>query len=171
MVSTSRRNAHHMAKILIVTSSNMLYPREDKMNLKLMYSCRSCQYSEEAGPKAEDNCIYRNELSQQVFETAGNVEDVADDPTVSGDSASFNGENASQQMEGDWGAGYETVPDMCTLCGQEITCPSCGGASDNGMLLEVDDPADAAGKGAQEEVVEAEKRERALSGAGLSGST
>lgn len=145
-------------------SSNMLYPKEDKLNTKLMYSCRSCQYSEEAGPKASDNCIYRNELAQQVFETAGNVEDVADDPTVSEDPA-----NMSQMDEG--GAGYETVPDMCTLCGQEITCPICGGASDNGMALEVDDPAGAVGMSGQQSAVEAEKRERALSGAGISGST
>ncbi|GAB7360204.1 hypothetical protein MBLNU230_g7965t1 [Neophaeotheca triangularis] len=140
----SQEDANKVSFRFCQECSNMLYPKEDKLNTKLMYSCRSCQYSEEAGPKASDNCIYRNELAQQVFETAGNVEDVADDPTVSEDPA-----NMSQQMD-EGGAGYETVPDMCTLCGQEITCPICGGASDNGMALEVDDPAGAVGMSGQQ---------------------
>ncbi|KAF2721507.1 hypothetical protein K431DRAFT_71729 [Polychaeton citri CBS 116435] len=58
--------------------SNMLYPKEDKMNSTLLFACRTCQFSE----PATASCIYRNELAQQIGETAGNVEDVAQDPTL-----------------------------------------------------------------------------------------
>ena len=58
--------------------SNMLYPKEDPSSNVLMFACRSCQYSEPATAA----CIYRNSLQEQIAETAGNVEDVAQDPTL-----------------------------------------------------------------------------------------
>lgn len=58
--------------------SNMLYPKEDPSSNMLMFACRSCQYSEPATAA----CIYRNALQEQIAETAGNVEDVAQDPTL-----------------------------------------------------------------------------------------
>ncbi|KAL1588685.1 hypothetical protein WHR41_02472 [Cladosporium halotolerans] len=58
--------------------SNMLYPKEDPTSNLLMFACRSCQYSEPATAA----CIYRNALQEQIAETAGNVEDVAQDPTL-----------------------------------------------------------------------------------------
>ncbi|KAF2862345.1 hypothetical protein K470DRAFT_255980 [Piedraia hortae CBS 480.64] len=58
--------------------SNMLYPREDDINSQLMFMCRNCNSSE----PAESACVYRNSLKEEIKETAGNIEDVADDPTL-----------------------------------------------------------------------------------------
>lgn len=56
----------------------MLYPKEDKMTYKLMFACRTCQYSEEA----QSSCVFRNNLYNTVGETAGVTQDVGSDPTV-----------------------------------------------------------------------------------------
>lgn len=81
----------------------MLAPREDRINNKLMYHCRMCQYSEEASSA----CVFRNSIYNVIGETAGVTQDVGSDPTVG-------------------------LPDLwCTLCGQEITCELCGGADDD----------------------------------------
>ena len=92
-------------------SSNLLYPTEDKVNNQLEFACRSCTFSE----AANTSCIFRNELVNTVGETVGITQDVANDPTVS------------------------SVPDFCTLCGNEIFCEICGKESDRGFWLEVDD--------------------------------
>ena len=44
--------------LIIVNSSNLLYPREDKEAHKLFYACRNCIHQEET----ENKCVYRNEL-------------------------------------------------------------------------------------------------------------
>ena len=90
----------------------MLYPREDKEIGTLAFQCRNCHYIEEVGA----TCVYRNELSNNVGETSGVTQDVASDPTV-GDS----------------------IPALCTLCGQDILCTTCGEPTDGGVYLEVDD--------------------------------
>jgi len=132
----------------------MLYPKEDPSSNVLMFACRSCQYSEPATAA----CIYRNALQEQIAETAGNVEDVAQDPTVS-DSAQPRMDDHYEDMnnEGD------EIPEMCTLCGQEILCPFCGQPSDGHMALEVDDPDRAQNDEQEEALVKAEQRERAVS--------
>ena len=93
--------------------SNMLYPKEDKDARRLMYTCRTCQHSEEA----TSNCIYRNVLKNTVGETAGVTQDVASDPTVSRD-----GPGA--------GPSAPTSPPsalvLCGCCGQVIMCSDCG---------------------------------------------
>ncbi|KAL1869205.1 hypothetical protein VTK73DRAFT_3206 [Phialemonium thermophilum] len=58
--------------------SNMLYPKEDEENHKLQFTCRTCQYTEEAN----STCIYRNVLNNAAGETAGVTQDVASDPTL-----------------------------------------------------------------------------------------
>nr|POE59190.1 hypothetical protein CFP56_24460 [Quercus suber] len=60
--------------------------------------------------------------------------------------------------------GEDVVPEMCTLCAQEILCPLCGGPSGNGIALETEDPGE---EDPQQEadMVELERRERSLSGA------
>ncbi|KAL8799836.1 MAG: hypothetical protein Q9182_005585 [Xanthomendoza sp. 2 TL-2023] len=84
--------------------SNMLAPREDRINNKLMYHCRMCQYSEEASSA----CVFRNSIYNVIGETAGVTQDVGSDPTVG-------------------------LPDLwCLLCGQEITCELCGEQGDVG---------------------------------------
>ncbi|KAL9584689.1 MAG: hypothetical protein Q9212_001972 [Teloschistes hypoglaucus] len=85
--------------------SNMLYAKEDRINNKLMFACRTCQYSEDA----VSSCVYRNSIYNIIGETAGVTQDVGSDPTVG-------------------------LPDVtCTFCGQEITCDTCGGVNDGGI--------------------------------------
>jgi DNA-directed RNA polymerase II subunit RPB9 len=94
-------------------SSNMLYPQEDRENSTLVFTCRTCQYSE----PPTSACVYRNELTNTVGETAGITKDLGQDPTV----------------------GEDFPPDMCTLCGREILCQVCGKPTDSGCCLEVVD--------------------------------
>ncbi|EGO58418.1 hypothetical protein NEUTE1DRAFT_110529 [Neurospora tetrasperma FGSC 2508] len=58
--------------------SNMLYPREAEDENKLLFTCRTCNFSE----PATSTCIYRNILNNAAGETAGVTQDVASDPTV-----------------------------------------------------------------------------------------
>ncbi|KAL2050577.1 hypothetical protein ABVK25_009247 [Lepraria finkii] len=58
--------------------SNMLYPKEDRMTNKLMFACRTCQFSEEA----QSSCVFRNNMYNTVGETAGVTQDVGSDPTL-----------------------------------------------------------------------------------------
>ena len=59
-------------------SSNMLYPKEDRDAMALVYKCRTCNYSE----PATSYCVYRNQLSSSAGETAGVTTDVGSDPTL-----------------------------------------------------------------------------------------
>lgn len=138
----------------------MLYPKEDRTTNTLMFACRTCQYSE----KATASCVWRNSLKEDVQDTAGNIDDVAQDPTVGNDSDTDMHLSDAQMEDVEFAQGEDIVPELCTLCGQEILCPICEGPSDAGVALEVDDPQEETSK--SEELVEAEKRERALSGAG-----
>jgi DNA-directed RNA polymerase II subunit RPB9 len=142
-------------------SSNMLYPEEDEQNSRLMFTCRNCSYSE----PADSPLVYRNALKEQVAETAGNVDDVAEDPTVRDDACQHEG-GYDSAMDVDV-EGEEMVPELCTLCGNEILCPSCHQPTANYIALEADDPGALEDDPQQEaDAIEAEKRERALSGAG-----
>ncbi len=85
-------------------SSNMLYPKEDGNSKKLMFACRTCQFSEDA----VSSCVFRNNLYNTVGETAGVTQDVGSDPTVS--SLIF-----------------------CTLCGDEIGRYLFEGERDNSL--------------------------------------
>jgi DNA-directed RNA polymerase II subunit RPB9 len=58
--------------------SNMLYPKEDPDSHKLQFTCRTCQYTEEAN----STCVFRNVMNNAVGETAGVTQDVGSDPTV-----------------------------------------------------------------------------------------
>ncbi|KAL8986826.1 MAG: hypothetical protein Q9177_003916 [Variospora cf. flavescens] len=85
--------------------SNMLYAKEDRINNKLMFACRTCQYSEDAASA----CVFRNSIYNVIGETAGVTQDVGSDPTVG-------------------------LPDLCcTLCGQAIACDFCGGVDGEGV--------------------------------------
>lgn len=57
----------------------MLYPKEDLDSHKLQFTCRTCQYTEEA----TSTCVFRNLMNNAVGETAGVTQDVGSDPTVS----------------------------------------------------------------------------------------
>ncbi|KAK0717661.1 hypothetical protein B0T26DRAFT_710481 [Lasiosphaeria miniovina] len=58
--------------------SNMLYPKEDEESRKLLFTCRTCNYNEEA----TSTCIFRNILNNAAGETAGVTQDVGSDPTL-----------------------------------------------------------------------------------------
>ena len=58
--------------------NNILYPREDPDNKRLLYACRHCDYSE----IASQALVYRNDLQKSAQETAGVTTDVASDPTL-----------------------------------------------------------------------------------------
>ncbi|CAN0146179.1 unnamed protein product, partial [Ectocarpus fasciculatus] len=65
---------------LCLDSNNIMHPKENKTDRKLMYSCGRCKYEEDA---QSGSCVYRNNL----ITTAGNKldivqTDVVDDPTL-----------------------------------------------------------------------------------------
>lgn len=82
--------------------SNMLYPKEDEESHKLQYTCRTCQYTEEA----TTSCVFRNILENTSGETAGVTQDVGSDPTVS-----------------------VCLSGICISCGDVIRCRVCGSIS------------------------------------------
>lgn len=94
----------------------MLYPKEDRLNNTLMFSCRTCQFSE----PAPSSCVYRNTLYNTVGETAGVTQDVGSDPTVGQPAAA-----AVREPDGEEYFDEECAP-FCTLCGNEIMCAVCG---------------------------------------------
>ena len=88
----------------------MLYPKEDRMTNKLMFACRTCQFSEEA----ISSCVFRNNLYNTVGETAGVTQDVGSDPTVSGrlfDSSDLS--FTSPSLDDD-------LFRCCLICGMEV---------------------------------------------------
>lgn len=101
----------------------MLYPKEDFETNTLEFACKTCTYT----MPAETACVFRHQLSNTVGATSGVTQDVAQDPTV----------------------GLPSLPDFCTLCGQEIFCEICGQETDRGFFLEVDEDTDPAANAAQ----------------------
>lgn len=89
----------------------MLYPAEDRERNKLMYNCKTCNYTEDA----TEPIVYRNDLSVAAGNTAGITQDIDQDPTVN----------------------YPSF--LCTVCAKEITCVECGKPTELGTWLEVED--------------------------------
>eukprot|EP01087_Luapelamoeba_hula_P001661 TRINITY_DN11382_c0_g1_i1.p1 TRINITY_DN11382_c0_g1~~TRINITY_DN11382_c0_g1_i1.p1 ORF type:complete len:113 (+),score=6.87 TRINITY_DN11382_c0_g1_i1:126-464(+) len=59
--------------------ANMLYPKENKEEKKLMFACRNCDHEQ----AADDNCVYRNELLRTANNLAVPImHDVTADPTL-----------------------------------------------------------------------------------------
>ncbi|WYZ41065.1 hypothetical protein EsH8_IV_001406 [Colletotrichum jinshuiense] len=58
--------------------SNMLYPKEDEETHRLQFTCRTCQFTEEA----QSTCVFRNVMNNAAGETAGVTQDVGSDPTL-----------------------------------------------------------------------------------------
>ncbi|KAH8696018.1 putative DNA directed RNA polymerase II 15 kDa subunit [Talaromyces proteolyticus] len=77
--------------------SNLLYPKEDRVQNRLMFTCRTCHVAE----PATSACVYQNKLNLQVGDTAGVTQDVGSDPTVG-------------------------IPEFCLHCGEELACSKCG---------------------------------------------
>ena len=78
------------------------------MTNKLMFACRTCQFSEEA----LSSCVFRNNMYNTVGETAGVTQDVGSDPTVC----------APASFDSDFDSGFESdrVCLCCTFCGMEL---------------------------------------------------
>lgn len=74
----SRKNLEQITFRFCSECSNMLYPKEDPDAHKLQFTCRTCQYTEEA----TSTCVFRNVLNNAAGETAGVTQDVGSDPTV-----------------------------------------------------------------------------------------
>lgn len=96
--------------------SNMLYPKEDEVNHKLMFECRTCAYTEEA----TSTCIFRHFLSNTAGETAGVTQDVASDPTVGSSSLSAPTPFGCALCDLVRLAGV-----LCVQCGDVIRCHVC----------------------------------------------
>ncbi|KAI7869128.1 polymerase II polypeptide I, 14.5kDa [Spinellus fusiger] len=58
--------------------NNLLYPREDKSNRRLMFSCRNCQYEEDA----DNLCVYSHKIIHTPSEQTMMLTDLATDPTL-----------------------------------------------------------------------------------------
>ncbi|KAK4041090.1 hypothetical protein C8A01DRAFT_45638 [Parachaetomium inaequale] len=104
--------------------SNMLYPKEDEVDRKLMFTCRTCNFSEEA----TSSCIFRNAMNNAAGETAGVTQDVGSDPTVgspsslSSDAADLSGRRGS----GSSSSTASACVSPCLGCGRMIICETCG---------------------------------------------
>lgn len=115
--------------------SNMLYPKEDEVDRKLMFTCRTCNFSEEA----TSSCIFRNSMNNAAGETAGVTQDVGSDPTVGSPSLSSDSEPFRRRGSGSSGlsassgsstsSGVSTASacvSSCLGCGSMIVCGTCG---------------------------------------------
>ncbi|XPT03461.1 DNA-directed RNA polymerase II core subunit rpb9, variant 2 [Ascochyta lentis] len=102
--------------------SNLLFPREDKAENKLLFACRTCSFTEEA----PSSCVMRHEIASTVGATAGVTAEVAQDPTV-GPSDPTSPSAAAKEVT------------CCTMCGQDIVCVECGDDWAPGFMLEAED--------------------------------
>ncbi|CAO1613660.1 unnamed protein product [Jaminaea pallidilutea] len=58
--------------------NNLLYPEVDRSNHVLLYSCRNCNYREEA----RENIVFRNDLKSVTKEQPGVIDSIRTDPTL-----------------------------------------------------------------------------------------
>ncbi|KAI1512303.1 RPB9 DNA-directed RNA polymerase subunit M Transcription elongation factor TFIIS [Pyrenophora tritici-repentis] len=125
--------------------SNLLFPREDKSENKLLFACRTCSFTEEA----PSSCVMRHEIASTVGATAGVTAEVAQDPTVG---LSLSEAQAAQ-------AALDEEMPCCTMCGMPIICEDCGEESAPGFVLEAEDEDPQAERPQQEMREEEEKLE------------
>lgn len=113
----------------------MLYPKEDEVDRKLMFTCRTCNFSEEA----TSSCIFRNAMNNAAGETAGVTQDVGSDPTVGSPSLSSDREPFRRRGSGSSGlsassgsssssgaSSASACVSSCLGCGSMIVCGTCG---------------------------------------------
>lgn len=119
----SPRLAHARANLC---SSNLLFPKEDKAENKLLFACRTCAFTEEAA----SSCVMRHEIASTVGATAGVTAEVAQDPTVGPSSSSSHHSTPEEK---------EKEVTCCTMCGQDIICNVCHDDWAPGYMLEAED--------------------------------
>lgn len=103
----------------------MLYPKEDEDSHKLMFTCRTCQYTEEA----TSSCVFRHVLNSAAGETAGVTQDVGSDPTVCGPVSSDLSDASDVAAAAD-----DDSPALCLRCG--ITLLHCNWCQDPASVME-----------------------------------
>lgn len=59
-------------------SNDLLYPKEDRVNKKLVYFCRNCDYT----IAATENCVHRRTIFHSASEITAVIHDVRTDPTL-----------------------------------------------------------------------------------------
>ena len=59
-------------------SNDLLYPKEDRINKKLVYFCRNCDYT----IAATENCVHRRTIFHSATEITAVIHDVRTDPTL-----------------------------------------------------------------------------------------
>ena len=74
----SKKNLEQITFRFCSECANMLYPKEDEDSHKLQFTCRTCQFTEEA----TSTCVFRYVSGNAAGETAGVTQDVGSDPTV-----------------------------------------------------------------------------------------
>ncbi|KAL2200194.1 hypothetical protein P885DRAFT_27254 [Corynascus similis CBS 632.67] len=99
--------------------SNMLYPKEDEVERKLMFTCRTCNFSEEA----TSSCIFRNAMNNAVGETAGVTQDVGSDPTVGGFPSLPHDTDPSELR---CSPSFSNSPSFSTALASVSSCLGCG---------------------------------------------
>lgn len=112
--------------------SNMLYPKEDEDSHKLMFTCRTCQYTEEA----TSSCVFRHVLNSAAGETAGVTQDVGSDPTVCSPVSSPSSDVHHVAPASATTAGDSTMA-LCLRCG--ITLLHCDRCKDPASVDEYND--------------------------------
>ncbi|GAA95239.1 uncharacterized protein L969DRAFT_85037 [Mixia osmundae IAM 14324] len=58
--------------------NNLLFPRADAQRQDLLYRCKNCQHEQQS----RNPCVYHHDLSLLSKQTAGQTEDLQNDPTL-----------------------------------------------------------------------------------------
>ncbi|CAK7241651.1 MAG: hypothetical protein STHCBS139747_003117 [Sporothrix thermara] len=119
--NAAKKNLEQITFRFCAECSNMLYPKEDEDSHKLQFTCRTCQYTEEAA----STCVFRNVLNNAAGETAGVTQDVGSDPTV-GVARARACASASAPAPLDAHSPPPSKAVLCFCCGALIACRSCG---------------------------------------------
>lgn len=59
-------------------SNDLLYPKEDRQNKRLVYFCRNCDYT----VVASEPCVHRRKIFHSASEATTVIHDVRTDPTL-----------------------------------------------------------------------------------------
>ncbi|CAK7221724.1 hypothetical protein SBRCBS47491_004624 [Sporothrix bragantina] len=117
--NSSKKNLEQITFRFCAECSNMLYPKEDEDSHKLQFTCRTCQYTEEAA----STCVFRNVLNNAAGETAGVTQDVGSDPTVGVSRACASVSAPAPNTPNNLSPSKAV---LCFCCGALIACRLCG---------------------------------------------
>ena len=119
----SKKNLEQITFRFCSECSNMLYPKEDEDSHRLQFTCRTCQYTEEA----TSTCVFRNVLNNAAGETAGVTQAVGSDPTVGVPCSSPACDLHRRFPATAAAAGPPPLSIViCMTCGKDVVCSVCG---------------------------------------------